>query len=130
MQVKRHGSLIRMRRDASATALLCAALVLSGSAVMLPPRVAEARLDPIRIITSQLVRPNILVVLDTSGSMAQRPDTANFPSDIVGGDCYKGQSCTTVPQSELCADGTGCTPANVCSDGTTACGAGQCPGGG
>ncbi len=110
-----------MRREGTATALLCAALVLSGSAVMLPPRVAEARLDPMRIITSQIVQPNILLVLDTSGSMSERPETSDFPADVVGGDCYNGVNCVTAPMQETCSDGRACQKPYTCGDGVTRC---------
>jgi hypothetical protein len=116
-----------MRREGSAVALLCAALVLTSLGLF--ERRAEARLDPMRIITSQLVRPNILFVLDTSGSMAERPETSDWPNDIVGGDCYNGQKCRTSALPDTCDDGQSCAPPGTCADGVTACGGNACPNG-
>src|SRR5262249_53021582 len=82
---------------------------------------ATAKLDPLRIVTSQIVRPNILVVLDTSGSLSMRPETSNWPSDIVGGDCYNGTNCTTTQLANTCTNGQTCGAANTCFDGVSPC---------
>ena len=37
----------------------------------------SARVDPLSVVTERLVRAEILIVLDTSGSMSWYPDPAN-----------------------------------------------------
>ncbi len=63
---------------------------------------ATARMDPLRVIKERSVRAEILIVLDTSGSMAWRTS----PASTVGSDCG-GQRAGTV---DLCGDGM-CTGA-------------------
>jgi hypothetical protein len=103
---------LRNRRGAFLFSAIAVGVLITASV----PREAVARLDPLRIVTSQIVRPNILFVIDTSGSMSWMPsDDTN-----VGGDCYQGQDCVNA-NSNMCSDGTTCKPANTCVDGTTAC---------
>ncbi len=66
------------------------------------PSSAAARVDPLRIITERAMRSEILIVLDTSGSMAWR----SSPPQAVGSDC-EGDRAGTV---DLCGDGI-CTGA-------------------
>ena len=56
------------------------AAVFFGLAVAVP--LALARMDPLREIKAQIKRPNMLVILDTSGSMSWRTQD----STVVGGD--------------------------------------------
>lgn len=56
------------------------AAVFFGLAVAVP--LALARMDPLREIKAQIKRPNMLIILDTSGSMSWRPQD----STVVGGD--------------------------------------------
>lgn len=125
----RRGGLIRMRRRSAGVALLCVAVLLVAPVA---PRRAEARYDPLRIITSQIVRPNIMLVLDTSGSMAERPESSNLYTDLVGGDCYEGQNCKPGPTPDTCPDGKACGNPNTCADGVSPCSPGDngyCPDG-
>ena len=64
---------------------------------LLWPASVEARLDPLRPITERLLRAEILIVLDTSGSMAWYPS----PALTVGSDCG-GDRRNSV---DLCGDG-------------------------
>jgi hypothetical protein len=108
----RHGCLVRLTHRPIALALAALAVGL----LLAPLPRAAARLDPLQIVNAQIVRPNILIVLDTSGSMSWRPsDQTN-----VGGDCYQGQNCVNATANQ-CADGSSCSPANTCQNGTTAC---------
>ncbi len=72
-------------------------LAISG---LIWSQAAEARVNPLRVITERLVRSEIVIVLDTSGSMAWYPS----PSWSVGTDCG-GDRRNTV---DLCGDGA-CT---------------------
>ena len=67
-----------------------------GTGMLLPGQ-AWSRLDPLRVIRERSVRAEILIVLDTSGSMAWRTS----PATATGSDCG-GQRTGTV---DLCGDG-------------------------
>jgi len=58
---------------------------------------ALARVNPLRVITERRIRTEIVIVLDTSGSMAFYPD----PEDKVGTDCGGDREDTV----DLCGDG-------------------------
>ena len=63
---------------------------------------ARAKVDPLRIITERMTRAEIVLVIDTSGSMAWYPS----PSYAVGTDCSGDRSGYV----DLCGDGM-CTGA-------------------
>lgn len=70
----------------------------------------QAKLDPLKVITERLVRSEILIVLDTSGSMLSHPSPATSVGTDCGGD-FAGLR-------DLCGDGM-CTGSegstmNVC----------------
>ena len=58
---------------------------------------AEAKVDPLRVITERMVRAEILLVLDTSGSMAWHPN----PAYVTGTDCAGDRKGTV----DICGDG-------------------------
>jgi hypothetical protein len=57
-----------------------------------PPR-AEARFNPLLIIQRQVHKPNMLVVLDTSGSLTGVPGGSFDSTKEVGVDCDDGNNC-------------------------------------
>jgi hypothetical protein len=114
----RDGILIRLRSRALPLALSVGAL-LAG--VLLPAPEAAAKLDPLRIVTGQIIRPNIMVVLDTSGSMSMPPSDNNWTADVIGGDCYNGEGVCKSGLNPECPSGTACSAANTCTDGATTC---------
>ncbi len=61
------------------------------------PLVAQARVNPLRIVTDRMLRAEVLITLDTSGSMAWYPN----PSWSVGTDCGGNRAGTV----DLCGDG-------------------------
>ena len=64
-------------------------LLLAGSAsAQSPPVPSSEKVDLMRQITTQWVRPNLLIVLDISGSMA-----GDIAGRSVGTDCRGGVSC-------------------------------------
>ena len=65
--------------------------------ILLAPALCMGRVNPLRVITERSLRSEILIVLDTSGSMAWHPS----PSYLTGGDC-EGNRAGTV---DLCGDG-------------------------
>ena len=77
--------------------------------VLLAPTLARAKVDPLRIITERMSRSEIVLVIDTSGSMAWYPS----PAYAVGTDCG-GDRTSTV---DLCGDGM-CTGAEGSSINT------------
>ena len=76
-----------------ATPLALALLV----GVALLPSAGLARVNPLRVITERSLRAEILIVLDTSGSMAWHPS----PAYLVGGDCQGNREGSV----DLCGDG-------------------------
>ena len=54
---------------------------------------ADARVDPLLIISRQIHPPNVLVVLDTSGSLTGVPGGTFATSTEVGVDCDDGVNC-------------------------------------
>ncbi len=63
----------------------------------LAPAHGEARQNPLRVITERMMRVEILIVLDTSGSMAWYPS----PAYAVGSDCGGDRRGSV----DLCGDG-------------------------
>lgn len=64
---------------------------------VLAPAHSEARLNPLKVITERMMRVEILIVLDTSGSMAWYPS----PAYTVGSDCGGDRRGSV----DLCGDG-------------------------
>ena len=54
---------------------------------------AQARVSPLSIIARQIHKPNLLVVLDTSGSLTGVPGGSFSTSTEVGVDCADGVNC-------------------------------------
>lgn len=57
------------------------------------PKTAQARVDPLNAIKRQIHKPNMLVVIDTSGSMTGVPGGSFSYSSEVGVDCDDGEDC-------------------------------------
>ncbi|HEY4186374.1 MAG TPA: PilC/PilY family type IV pilus protein, partial [Polyangia bacterium] len=81
-------------------ARVAVALLALGAATAGP---ADARVDPLLIISRQIHQPNMLVVLDTSGSLTGVPGGAFDTSTEVGVDCEDGVSCRGGTAQGLCA---------------------------
>jgi len=88
---------------------------------------ADARVDPLLIISRQIHQPNMLVVLDTSGSLTGVPGGAFDTSTEVGVDCEDGVNCRGgVAQGTCNQSGKFCTSdaqcrAPTCKVDGTAC---------
>lgn len=66
-----------------------------------PPR-AEAKVNPLQSIIRQVKKGNMLVVLDTSGSMTGVPGEPFDAATELGVDCDLGQDCREVTQTGEC----------------------------
>jgi hypothetical protein len=75
---------------AAAGAIAAAGL---GGASLLVPASVSARVDPLSIIRRQIHKPNMLVVLDTSGSLTGVPGGSFDDNTEVGVDCDDGVNC-------------------------------------
>src|SRR5258708_14210793 len=85
---------------------LCPSLVYyAGLITPAGPGVAEARVNPLSLIARQIHKPNILVVLDTSGSLTGVPGGSFDTSDEVGVDCDDGNNCRGGNALGTCAQG-------------------------
>ena len=69
---------------------------------LLAPVPALARVSPLSIIARQIHKPNIVVVLDTSGSLTGVPGGAFDTSTEVGVDCTDGVSCRGGTATGVC----------------------------
>jgi hypothetical protein len=84
------------------TRLLLAALM--GLTAILPSQKAQSRLNPLRALTSGLLRSDVVIVYDTSGSMGiDRLDTddCGWGTTDVGGDCAGSRTGSV----DFCGDG-------------------------
>src|SRR5262245_53067696 len=68
-------------------------LGLSLAVALVSSSPASARVSPLSIIARQIHKPNMLVVLDTSGSLTGVPGGAMDTSTEVGVDCDDGVNC-------------------------------------
>jgi hypothetical protein len=109
----------RPRRLAVFTAFAFYLQLLLGA-----PAQVSARVEPLAVITRQLHKPNVLVVLDTSGSMVA------LPGGVFDGAVVQGESSETagfkIEAGVDCDNGVGCrtgtmSPKTVCSTTTRDC---------
>jgi hypothetical protein len=75
---------------------------LAGGLMGLDGGPAEARVSPLSIISRQIHKPNLLVVLDTSGSLTGVPGGVFDTSTEVGVDCADGVNCRGGVASGTC----------------------------
>src|SRR5437764_401201 len=102
------------------TGAVVAAALFLAQPVTLIPRPVWARVDPLNRITRQIQKPNMLVVLDTSGSLTGVPGGSFDYTDEVGVDCDNGANCRGGMSEGLCAaTGKACTRDAQCA--TTSC---------
>lgn len=88
---------------------------------------AVARVSPTNYIEAQIQKPNMLVVLDTSGSMNGLPGTPWSSSNEVGVDCDSGFNCRGWGLTGKCsASGRACSVNADCQVNFCELGAGQC----
>src|SRR5438876_628587 len=107
----RHGSLLTLGSYYVGLMLSMSAL---GVGVIDTPR-AEARVNPLLIISRQVHKPNMLVVLDTSGSLTGVPGGSFATSSEVGVDCDDGDNCRGGDATGTCvASGKACSSDSDC----------------
>ncbi|HEY0714167.1 MAG TPA: PilC/PilY family type IV pilus protein [Polyangia bacterium] len=86
-----------------------------------------ARVDPLTIIKRQIHKPNMLVVLDTSGSLTGVPGGTFDNSDEVGVDCDNGENCRGGVSQGMCATSNKvCVSDDQCRKSTCSTGAADC----
>src|SRR3954462_14536821 len=101
------------------------ALAIIGLLVI--PGTAPALVSPVTIIQQQILKPNMLIVLDTSTSMMGAPGNTDMSSNEVGMDCDDGDQCRQVGQPGRCFfASTGAMGAGVDEDYTSCSTDAQC----
>lgn len=103
----------RLRAELRAIAALAAGLT---AVVALP---ADARVNPLTIIQRQIHKANMLIVLDTSGSMAGVPGGTFYYKTEAGVDCDSGLNCRQAGVMGTCVtSGKSCYADDDCRRGT------------
>jgi hypothetical protein len=106
-----------LRASLAARLAKTAALALVVAAATGGP--VDARVDPLLIISQQIHPPNILVVLDTSGSLTGVPGGSFSNSTEVGVDCDDGVNCRGgVAQGVCYKSGKTCSSDSQCQTST------------
>src|SRR3954469_14037564 len=91
------------------------------------PPAALARLSPLSIIARQIHKPNMLVVLDTSGSLTGVPGGSFDNADEVGVDCDNGNMCRGGISLGTCdVGGKVCSSDSECASSTCQTGRAPC----
>jgi hypothetical protein len=108
----------RKHSGARRAAWLLAALALGLAAL---PGTTRALVSPVSLIQRQVVKPNMLILFDTSTSMMNSPGDKDLDSNEVGQDCDAGDDqCRMVGTPGRCFyAGTGAMGAGVKSDDTS-----------
>jgi hypothetical protein len=102
--------------------LVVAALVLIGV-----PGSAPALVNPVTLIQQQIIKPNMLIVFDTSTSMINSPGDKDVDLNEVGMDCDDGVDCRTVGMTGRCyLTGAGAMGSGVKKDYTPCTADAQC----
>jgi hypothetical protein len=93
---------------------------LLAMALLLVPRDTPANVTPVTLIERQVIKPNILILFDTSTSMVGAPGEKDIDSNEVGMDCQDGDdNCRVVGAVGRCYyAGTGAMGAGVRGDDT------------
>ncbi|MBN2574745.1 MAG: hypothetical protein JXP73_09285 [Deltaproteobacteria bacterium] len=101
-----------------------AALAAVGSLALVPG--ADARVNPLVIIQRQIHKANMLIVLDTSGSMTGVPGGTFYYKAEAGVDCDNGYNCRQAGLMGNCvASGKSCYSDEDCRRGTCSADASQ-----
>jgi hypothetical protein len=104
-----------------------AALLYHQLLSSLAPLPAEARVEPLTRIMRQIHKPNMLVVLDTSGSLTGVPGGSFDNADEVGVDCDNGNMCRGGISLGTCAiGGKVCSSDAECASSTCQTGRAPC----
>src|SRR5437870_116760 len=95
-------------------------LLVTVVALCAMPGTTRALVNPVTLIQRQIIKPNMLIVFDTSTSMMNAPGDKDVDSNEVGQDCDEGDvQCRMVGAGGRCFyAGTGAMGAGVKSDDT------------
>ena len=106
------------RRVAGAHKLLVSAAVATALTVTMAPHRGDARVNPLAVVERQIRKANLLVVLDTSGSMTGVPGGQFQSSTECGVDCDNGVNCRPGGVQGICAtSGRTCRSDSDCQHG-------------
>ncbi len=88
--------------------------------LLMLPRDTPANVTPVTLIDRQVIKPNVLILFDTSTSMVGAPGEKDIDSNEVGMDCQDGDNnCRVVGAVGRCYyAGTGAMGAGVRNDNT------------
>ena len=112
-------SFLRRTALATAAAYYVGLLGVMATLGLVAPPAAEARVNPLLIISRQIHKPNMLIVLDTSGSLTGVPGGSFVTSSEVGVDCDDGNNCRGGDASGTCAaTGKNCSSDGDCTSST------------
>ena len=97
-------------------------------ALWLAPGASTAVVNPVTLIERQIIKPNMLIVFDTSTSMMNSPGDKDVDSNEVGQDCDNGDDeCRMVGKPGRCFfAGTGSAGAGVRKDTSSCTSNSQC----
>jgi hypothetical protein len=95
--------------------------VLVAATLWLVPGESPAVVNPVTLIQHQIIKPNMLIVFDTSTSMMDAPGELDFNAHEVGQDCDDGdEHCRLVGKPGRCYfSGTGAMGSGVTNDDTS-----------
>jgi hypothetical protein len=118
-----------MRRGPTRRTLLTRhAILLLAVGLLIPSSKSEARMDPLRYLTDQVVRTEIIFVLDTSGSMR-----ASIAGGTAGSDCSGHDAQIDICGDKMCGGHERWTPVSCsttadCAEHSTSltCSGGKC----
>src|SRR3954464_4124696 len=100
-------------------AIAMAAVVYHQLLSSVSPLPAQARVEPLTRITRQIHKPNMLILLDTSGSLTGVPGGRCEYTDEVGGDCDDGDKCRGGTSVGTCdSNGKTCSSDAMCATST------------
>jgi len=99
--------------------LLVVAAVAAALAGTVAPQRADARVNPLAVVERQIRKANMLIVLDTSGSMTGVPGGQFQSRTECGVDCDNGVNCRPGGVQGICASGwRDCQSDSDCRHGT------------
>ena len=111
----KRSSFVRRTALATAASYYVGLVLMMATLGIVVPAPAEARVNPLQIISRQIHKPNMLVVLDTSGSLTGVPGGSFTTSSEVGVDCDDGNNCRGGDAIGTCAaSGKACSSDSDC----------------
>ena len=115
----KRSSFVRRTALATAGSYYVGLVLMMATLGVMAPAPAEARVNPLLIISRQIHKPNMLIVVDTSGSLTGVPGGSFATTSEVGVDCDDGSNCRGGDASGTCAaSGKNCSSDGDCTSST------------